>query len=123
MTSVPGASRYLNAATLANTRGLAAQSPTLLGSSATTLNILDAGRNALRVPGFGVSSSARSLNQQFLSNTSMMNELLSLGLGPGATAEGAAQQIRALRATLPISELHRSVLDTSALGQQVDEEA
>lgn len=92
--AVAGASRFLGAATLANTRGLAAQSPTLLGEGSAQ-NILDSARN-LAVPGFGISSTARSLNQQLLSNSATVNSLFSFAAGADATIENAQTLIKGL---------------------------
>ncbi len=131
MATIAGASQYLNAATLANTKGLSAQSPSLLGNSASPTGLLDVGRR-LSVRGIGLSSSARQLNQQFLNRTADINELLSLTVGPSATVEGMQQQILALRAGTPTSQLARSLLQVetdngnvnlSDVGQTVDEEA
>ena len=125
--AIAGASRFLNAATLANTKGLAAQSPTLLGTGSAQ-SLLEAGRN-LGVRGFGISSSARALNQQFLNRSADVNSLFSLAAGPDATIESAQQQILALRAGLSESKIARSLrqddggVATSDRGARVDEQA
>ena len=123
--AVAGASRYMNAATLANRRGLAAQSPTLLGETSTA-SLLESGRN-LAAGGFGISSSARALNQQFLNRSAEVNGLFSLAAGPDATLESAQQQILALRTSLPESRIARSLIGddpetvpASDLGSEVD---
>ena len=118
MTSVAGASRFYNASSLANVRGLAAQSSNLLGSLASSINLLDFGRqNAIK--GIGLSSNARLLNKQYLdSNKSTYNQIFSLGLGTTATVEGLQQNILALRAKTPDHKLARSLR-----GSVVDEEA
>lgn len=118
MATIAGASQYLNSATLANTQGLAAQKPTLLGSSATAVDILDAAKSALRVRGIGISSSARALNNQLLSNSTSINELFSYGAGSDATVEGMQQQILALRSSLSDNQLSREVR-----GDAVDKKA
>jgi len=106
---VAGASRFLGAATLANTRGISAQSPTLLsGGSTSPTGLLDVGRG-ISNGGFGLSASARALNNAFFNRTSEVNGLFSLAAGPDATVEAAQQQILALRAGLPESQLSRSV--------------
>ena len=130
MATIPGASQFVSAATLANTRGVAAQAPTLLGSS-DTASILEAGRG-LATGGVGLSASARALNQQFLSRSADVNSLFSLAAGPDATLESAQQQILALRAGVSERQLAPSLrtqpepLDNgeaaaSEIGQEVDE--
>ena len=61
MATIPGASQYLNSATLANTQGRAAQTPTLLGTDATTSSLLEVGRSILDNNGIGISKAARAL--------------------------------------------------------------
>lgn len=132
MGSIAGSSRFANAATLANTRGLAAQSSSLLDGFGSDL--LAAGRNLFGGNGIGISNAARALNNQIVNNPEA-NQLLSLAVGPDATIEGMQQQIRALRATLPASKLHSSVtqvaeptdpsagVSESDRGQSVDTQA
>lgn len=125
--AIVGASRFLGAATLANTRGLAAQSPTLLGSGSAQ-SLLEAGRN-LSQRGFGISSSARALNQQFLNRSADVNSLFSLAAGPDATIESAQQQILALRSGLSDSQIARGLrqddggISGSNTGTEIDETA
>lgn len=125
---VAGASRFTNAATLANTRGISAQQPTLLGSSSNPTSLLDAGRGVAS-SGLGLSSNARALNNQFLSNTADINTLFSLGAGTDATVESAQQQILALRAGLSDSQLAPSLrsddggISAGSTGGTVDTEA
>jgi len=131
MTTIAGASQFLNAATLANSQGLAAQAPSILDGSISSTSILDAGRSLVSSNGVGLSSSARSINDAFLNNTTEINALLSLAVGPSATIEGLQGEILALRASLPASAIHRSVffdadngsVSSSDLGTEVDEEA
>lgn len=108
MPTIAGASQYLNASALANVRGVAPSTPTLLSQSSTALSLLDSGRN-LSAGRFGLSSSARIVNQQFLSNSANINQMFSLGVGIDATIEGAQKQILALRAGTPDSKLARSL--------------
>jgi hypothetical protein len=110
MTLIAGAGKYLNAATLANLKGTAAQSPTLLDDSATSL--LQAARSNINY-GIGLSASARAFNESFLNRTSDINQMFSLGLGSDATLDGMKQQILALRAKTPTSRLATSILDLS----------
>lgn len=132
MTTIPGASQFLGAATLANTRGLSAQSPSLLGSSASTTSLLDAGRSLYGNNGIGLSSRSRSLTSQLLQSTaSEANALFSYAVGNSSTVEAAQTQIKALRAQTPTSQLARSLVQVvdsggvsaSDTGQSVDTEA
>lgn len=111
MALIIGAAKFLNAATLANLRGTAPSTPNILGESNDVANVLDSARNTLSIPGIGASANARSLTKAFLNRTSDINAMFSLGLGAGATIQGLQQQILALRASLPISELGASVLE------------
>ncbi len=124
---VAGASQFLNASTLANSRGIAPSAPTVLSQNGSTASLLESGRNALRVPGygFGVSSGARALNAQYLSQSeSLGNQILSLGVGASATLEGAQQQILALRSRYSDDQLAPFLrTEESSNGSIVDEEA
>lgn len=104
MTTIPGASQYLNASTLAASRGIAAQGTNLLGSVAGSVSVLDAGRSGLLNNGIGLSSNARQLNKQFLENNNG-NQLFSAGLGATASVDGLMQQILALRAGMSDRQL------------------
>ena len=106
MVTIPGASGFLNASTLANTRGLSAQSTSLLGNSATTTSLLDAGRSLTSNNGIGLSASSRALTNQLLQNTAAeANALFSLAGGGSATVEASQTQILGLRASLPDSAI------------------
>lgn len=119
MTTISGASQYLNAATLANTQGLAAQAPTLLSQTSDATSILDNARGIFGRNGVGLSSSARQLNNSFIAQTGgLANSLLSLAAGVDSDVDGARQQILALRAKLPASAISRAVT-----GEGVDVEA
>jgi hypothetical protein len=135
MASVAGASRYLLTATLANTKGLAAQSSVNFLSGTSTASLLESGRNISNV-GIGISSSARALNNQLLGNSTAVNTLFSLSAATGASTDvdAARQQILAIRSRTPDSQLSRQALaekygiDTggiseSSTGTTVDEEA
>jgi hypothetical protein len=108
VTTISGASRYIRSATLANEQGIAAGQPLLLGGGA---SLLEAGRRINR-SGIGLSSSARALNSQFVSQTGSQGSAL-LGLSSGASKSVAdiAQQIKALRASLPASKISPDVLE------------
>lgn len=122
MPTIPGASGYLGAATLANARGLAALQTDVLSASSIATDILDISRS-FAPQGIGLSQRARFLNQQLLKNNqSEYNALFSLAAGSGLTIEGAQTQILGLRAKIPTSQLSREVrgqlLDQEAAGSQ-----
>lgn len=131
MVTIPGASGFLNAATLANSQGIGAQQATVLGDGGIGgVDILDIARANAPNSGVGLSSRARLLNQQFLdSSASTFNQIFSLGLGGSATIEGLQQQILALRAGIPDSQLSRTLRQddgataSGGTGQEVDTEA
>ncbi len=131
MTTIPGASGYLNAATLANVQGSAAQTSNVLGVAEGATSLLDVGRSSLFDNGIGLSSTARQLNKSFIeSNASTFNAIFSLGIGATATVEGLQQEILALRASLPSNSIHSSVYETddgsvseSATGTTIDTSA
>lgn len=136
MVTIPGASQFLNAATLANQQGTPAQTTNIFSGQDSTTSLLAVGRAIAPDDGIGISAAARALNEQLLNNGESINELFSLGAGSDATLEGAQQQILALRASTPESQLSREVLGESAdvaeddggvseseTGQEVDTEA
>lgn len=103
MARIPGASQYLNQATLSNLQGVSAQAPNLLGEAAGGVGILDVGRN-LATPGVGISNSARALNRQFLEqNAGTANQLFSASGGGSSTEDAAITQIRALQSKVPVT--------------------
>lgn len=118
MASIPGASRYLGAATLANLRNLPAQATNLLSSVASGISLLDVGRmNAVK--GVGLSANARLLNSQFLEKSSAnANGLFSATAGADSTLEGLQKQVLALR-----SGLSPDRVAPSLRGENVDTEA
>mgnify|MGYP000915271698 FL=1 len=116
MTLVAGASQYLASSTLANAKGTAPSIPTLLSQATDISSLLDSGREAVRIRGLGISSSARVLNQQFLQRTSDVNQLFSLGAGTDATVEGALQNILALRAQTSTDRLASSLIEVADSG-------
>lgn len=119
MTTIAGASQYLNASTLANARGRAPSLPTLLGDGGMGgVDLLEVGRRVNR-SGIGLSANARALNKQFLNQTaSGFNSIFSLSTAAIGSIETMQQQINAIRASIPESQLARGIL-----GENVDEEA
>lgn len=117
MALIPGASQFLASSTLANTRGLSAQTPSLLdGAGDIAASLANIGRQ-FAVSGFGISQSARALNDRFLNNSDY-GTLLSLAAGTSTTVFGAQQNILAIRAGLSDSQLAPSLR-----GNAVDTEA
>jgi len=131
MVTIPGASQFLGASTLANLRGTPAQQSNVLGEGSAT-SLLDVGRS-LATPGVGLSASARQLNSQFIeSSKTQFNALFSLGIGQTSSIEGLQQQILALRSSLPDSKISDGVVPIGQddggvaegeTGQAVDTEA
>lgn len=114
MTLVAGAVQFLNAARLAVKNGVAPSIPTLLGNTNGGGSLLDIARTDLmNVGGFGLSASARKLNDQLMNN-SYASQLLSLTAGADATTDGAATMIKGLRAKLPQSMIREDLRDPPA---------
>lgn len=107
--AVAGASRYLNSATLANSQGIAPSTPNVLGTGGSTTSLLNVGR---RDTGIGLSGSARAANEQLIEQSrSGFNQIFSLNGVEFGTTETLAQQIKAIRASLPESALARGILE------------
>lgn len=115
---IPGASRFTNAATLANLQNRAAQGPgSILGG--TSVSLLDVGRGLQGDNGIGLSRSARALNRQFLNQSQgLFNSLFSSTRGNTSSVEQLQTQIRGLRASLPESQISPALR-----GNTVDTEA
>lgn len=106
--SVVGASQFLGSATLANTRGIAAQSSGLFDNISNSL--LDAGRRINR-NGFGLSSGARANLKRLQDSAAEFNALFSLSGGGASDVNSAQTQILALRSQTPTDQLARSLVD------------
>lgn len=117
MTTVAGASRYLSASTLANVRGLSPTTPSILGDGGMGgASILDGAYRPSN--GIGLSARARALTNSYISSaTSSLNSILSLGTSEMGSTETMRQAILALRASMPESQLSRTVR-----GENVDTE-
>lgn len=114
--AIAGASRYLNSAVLANSRGEAPSLPSVLGTGPDATGLLDVGR---KDTGVGLSGNGRALNNQLISQTAAgFNQIFSLNGVEFGTTETLQQKILAIRATLPesslSSELRGDELDTIA---------
>lgn len=117
MTTVAGASRYLNSSTLANGLGLSPYTQSILDGGIGAISLLDSGRRVNR-SGIGLSSNSRAIAEQFLSKNTQYNQLLSLGVGPSLSIEGLQTQINALRSSLPESQISESLR-----GKTIDQQA
>jgi hypothetical protein len=116
--TIPGASRFLNAATLAAKNGTPARADDLLSRFSGSASLLNVGRNN-SVPGIGLSASSRALTQDLLNKSSQSaNGLFSATVGAAATVEGLQTQILAIRSGLSIDQVAPSLR-----GDNVDTEA
>lgn len=127
--TIPGASGFLNASTLANSRGIAAAQPSLLDGGFSAPDLLEVGRRINRNK-IGLSGNARAVNKRFLeSSTSNFNALFSLGVGTTSSIEGLQKGVLALRSSVPQSQLAREIreddggVSASTNGQTIDTEA
>ncbi len=103
MARIPGASQFLNQATLTNLKGYSAVSSNFLGTAAGSVSILDIGQN-LASPGIGISNRARNLNRQLIDqNAGNANQLFSASVNGSATVENALTQIKGLMSKVPSS--------------------
>lgn len=102
--AVSGASRFLVSAQLANTRGLAAQPPSLLGGfEAGPSSLLEIGKQ-FAAPGIGLSARARAVTQQFLAESKGGINII-LSASAQSTIDGSITQIKALQSKLPASQI------------------
>lgn len=127
--TIPGASGFLNAATLANSRGIAAAQPSLLDGGFSAPDLLEVGRRINR-NSVGLSSNARAANKRFLeSSTTNFNAIFSLNVGTTSSVEALQQGILALRSGLSDNQIARSLrqddggVGSSATGSTIDTEA
>lgn len=121
--AIAGASRFIGAATLANTQGRAAvQSQVLGGGSA--LNLVDAAK-AFRVKGSpGLSASARQVNARFLNATGGgAISLFGLTSGSSLSTSDLAAQIKAKRSSLPQSQISDLVIAAEKAREEEQAEA
>lgn len=106
--------------------------PSILdGSNGTALSILDAARTSYR--GIGLSQRARAMTSSYLDQSvSGLNTILSLNVSVNASIESVQMKIKAIRASVPQSQLLESLRDenadngnaaASANGTNVDTEA
>ncbi|MCE7886046.1 MAG: hypothetical protein DYH13_00880 [Alphaproteobacteria bacterium PRO2] len=103
--------------------------PSILdGSSGTALSILDAARTSYR--GIGLSQRARALTSSYLDQSvNGLNTILSLNVAGNASIESVQMKIKAIRASVPQSQLLESLREDngnaagSANGRNVDTEA
>lgn len=109
MTTIPGASRYLAASTLANVRGMSPSTPSILGDGGMGgANLLDLAYRPDN--GIGLSARARALSNSTMRNSNeLLNKLLSLGTSEMSTMQSMQQKVLALRAGIPESQLSREI--------------
>lgn len=118
--SVSGASRYMVSAALANEQGMAAVRPEVLGGGSAQ-SMLDAAKMNGSVKGVGLSNRARALNAQFVQQTGSQGVAM-FGLSSGASLSVAdmAQQIKALRSSMPKDKISPLVLAAEEAKAQED---
>lgn len=119
MTTIPGASQYLNTVKVANAQGKTASAPTMLGGATGDLGngILSVGRQAYAGNGVGLSARSRAYANQFISAVkSGFNSIFGMSTIKTSSVENMLLQINALRAKTPDSQLAQSVR-----GREVDE--
>ncbi len=129
MATIAGASGFLNSATLANTRGIAAGQTSLLDGGFSAPDLLEVGRRINR-NSVGLSGNARAVNKRFLeSSASNFNAIFSLNVGTTSSVEALQQGILALRSGLSENQIARSLrqddggVSESDTGSTVDTEA
>lgn len=121
MTSVAGASRFLNSAILANKQGQSPSTPSILdGGGNLGNNLLSIGRNIYGDNGVGLSANARAYNEKFLNETkSGFNAVFGMSTINLATVENMQQTILALRAKLPQSQIAESLRGADTIAGSV----
>lgn len=113
MTTVAGASQYLNAAKIQNSKSkyasyINAGGTTLMNSTA--VDILDIGRSTFGNNGIGMSASSRAYTKQFLNATkSGFNAIFGMSTINMSSIENMTMQINALRSKIPQSQLSPEV--------------
>ncbi|MCK6417433.1 MAG: hypothetical protein L6Q57_00645 [Alphaproteobacteria bacterium] len=115
MTTITGASGFVNAIKI----GVTNTAPNLLGGSdnilsgSQALDILSAGKNALKVRGSpGISATSRAMNDQLIAESiSGGNKILSLAAGADSNTTGSEIIIKALRAKTPTEQLAHTLVE------------
>lgn len=121
--AVAGAYRYLTSANLANTQGLAAVRPTLIGGGSAQ-SMLDVAKARGSIPGIGLSARSRALAANFIQQTSGgAVGLFGASSGAQLTTADLATQIKALRSSLPRSQISDLVLAAEAAREEEQAEA
>lgn len=116
MTTIAGASQYLNSAKLANTQGRPAVQNSLMNNM--SVDILDIGRRAQRPNGIGLSSRSRQITREFLnSSIAGVNAIFGMSTVGMSTVENMQMQVNALRAKMPQSQIAEHLR-----GKTVDEQ-
>lgn len=121
MTSVAGASRFMNASIIARSKGQQADAGSSLLANQGNLgnNLLSIGRGIYGNNGIGLSANARAYNEKFLSETrNGFNAVFGMSTVNMSSVEIMQQQINALRAKMP-----QSMVAEHLRGKTVDEQA
>lgn len=83
------------------------------GGNGTALGLLDAARTSYK--GIGLSRRARAMTSNYLNQSSSgLNSILSFGIAQNADINSLMQKIRAIRASLPQSQISPDVLAADA---------
>ena len=83
------------------------------GGNGTALGLLDAARTSYK--GIGLSPRARAMTSNYLNqSTSGLNSILSFGIAQNADINSLMQKIKAIRASLPQSQISEDVLPADA---------
>lgn len=113
MTTVAGASQYLNAAKIQNSKSKFADYINAGGVSlmnSTAVDILDIGRSSFKNSGIGMSASSRAYTKQFLNATKTgFNAIFGMSTINVSSIENMTLQINALRSKTPQSQLSEDV--------------
>jgi hypothetical protein len=89
------------------------------GVGGTALNILGAARSFYK--GIGLSRSAHELTSAYLNKSaSSLNAILSLGVAVNSSTDFLQLKIKAIRASLPQSQISQDVLDAVAKAAEED---
>lgn len=122
MTTIAGASQYLNAAKIQNSNSKYAKAINAGGTSLMTsasVDILDVGRSIYKNNGVGMSASSRAYAKQFLDATKTgFNAIFGMSTINVSSIENITLQINAIRSRTP-----DSALSPDARGTKFNEQA
>ncbi len=113
MTTVAGASQYLNAAKIQNSNSKFAGSINAAGTSlmsSSAVDVLEIGRSSFDGNGVGMSARSRAYAKQFMNATkSGFNAIFGMSTIKTSSIEIMTMQINALRSKTPLSQLSEEV--------------